>query len=230
MTIRQMLSLFGLLLAIGWTSGCANESAEVPSPGPAANPPESDGSSESTDSAANETTKPEPLAPEDVPLTEADWATVQANVAKHPGKVVVIDLWSTACGPCMKEFHNLVELSRKHPDKVVCMSFSLDYAGIKSKPPSYYEERVRKFLSEQGAGFDNYLCNQDPELVYDELDFDAIPAVMVFGTDGKLAEFFHNGQKNEAGEPKYGEEFTYADNILPLVDKLIAGTASNSGF
>ena len=70
-----------------------------------------------------------------VTLDIKNWDETLALVAQHKGKVVVLDLWSTSCEPCMVEFPHLVELHKQHGDKLVCLSASCDYAGIKSKPP-----------------------------------------------------------------------------------------------
>ena len=37
----------------------------------------------------------------------ADWKRTQEIIAKHKGKVVVLDLWSSWCEPCVKEFPGL---------------------------------------------------------------------------------------------------------------------------
>ena len=80
-----------------------------------------------------------------VTLKAGTWADVQKLIGASKGKIVVVDFWSTSCLPCKKEFPNLVKLDRDHPDKLVCISVNLDYAGIRSKPPEYYRPRVEKF-------------------------------------------------------------------------------------
>ena len=56
---------------------------------------------------------PDPSAAERaVRLTIVDFDGIQQQIAKHKGQVVVMDAWSTSCPPCMKEFHNLVELAQ----------------------------------------------------------------------------------------------------------------------
>ena len=151
-----------------------------------------------------------------VELTLADWDGVQAEVKKHAGKVVVLDLWATSCQPCVREFPKLVALSNSHPEQVVCLSCSADYIGIKSKPPEYYKEDVLKFLTEQNASFTNFLCTEASDVLFEKLDLGSIPAVLVYGPDGELAERFDND------EGKYGDEFTYAEHVIPLVEKLTA--------
>ena len=153
----------------------------------------------------------------EIALTKGTWKDVQKIVEKNPGKVVVVDAWSTSCIPCMKEFPNLVKLHANLPDDVVCVSFSCDYQGIKSKPPEFYEERVLKFLTKQKAAFTNILSTTEADTVYEEMGINSIPAVFVYSPDGKLAKKFDS----ESGEGGEEEPFTYKD-VTALVEKLIA--------
>lgn len=146
-----------------------------------------------------------------------DWAAVQAEVAKHAGKVVVLDVWSTACEPCMREFPHLVALQAEHPEDVVCIAFSVDYAGIKSKPPEFYLPRVTEFLASQKADKVIHLMSSvAADDLFTEMDLDSIPAVYVFDREGKLSKRFDNRT------PAEGEEgISYPKQILPLVAERI---------
>jgi len=156
-------------------------------------------------------------AREKVSVKIADWDQALKAVEAHKGKVVVLDAWSTSCPPCMKEFPNLVKMHQKYGGKeVVCMSIACDYAGIKNKPPEFYRERVEKFLDKQGATFENLLASVPSEELFDKMGISSIPAVYVFGRDGKLVKRFDNEQaKTEE------ENFTYAD-VTKLVEELVA--------
>jgi thiol-disulfide isomerase/thioredoxin len=146
-----------------------------------------------------------------------DWDETLKLVAAHKGKVVVLDAWSTSCPPCMKEFPNLVKMHQKYGGKqVVCMSLSCDYAGIKNKPPEFYRARVEKFLDSKQADFQNLMSSVPSEELFDKMGISSIPAVYVFGPDGKLAKRFDNEQA-KAEE----DNFTYAD-INKLVEELVA--------
>jgi thiol-disulfide isomerase/thioredoxin len=151
-----------------------------------------------------------------VSLKVVDWDETLKLVAANKGKVVVLDAWSTSCPPCMKEFPNLVKMHQKYGGKqVVCMSLSCDYAGIKNKPPEFYRPRVEKFLEKQDATFQNLLASVPSEELFEKMGISSIPAVYVFGPDGKLAKRFDNEQA-KAEE----DNFTYAD-INKLVDELV---------
>lgn len=145
------------------------------------------------------------------------WDETLELVAKHKGKVVVLDLWSTSCKPCLDEFPNLVKLNKQFGgDKLICMSASCDFAGIKGMPPESYKEQVLEFLTKQEAHFPNVLLNVETDVLFEKLDLASNPAVYVFGKDGQIAKRFDNDNA------KKGEDFTYEKNIIPFVEKLIA--------
>ena len=156
-------------------------------------------------------------APGDVTLKAGTWKDVESVVQQHAGRIVVVDIWSTSCLPCMMEFPNLVALQKDFPDKVVCVSFNIDYVGIKSKPAETYRERVEKFLNRQRATFPNILSTVEADAVFAELKLASIPAVYVFGRDGKLAKRFDDsllaGGRDEA--------FTYQADINPFIRSLL---------
>lgn len=151
-----------------------------------------------------------------VALEIKNWDETLALVAEHKGKVVVLDVWSTSCDPCMVEFPHLVELHKQHGDKLACMSASCDYAGIKSKPPESYRDHVLEFLTKQNATFQNVLLNVESDALFEKIELASIPAVYVFGKDGKVAKRFDNDNA------KPGEDFTYTKDIVPFVEKLLA--------
>lgn len=191
---------------------------ETSSPPPAVAP--STGTVPAAPSAAAANAASEKEAPKAtvtaVTLDIKNWDETLELVAKHKGKVVVLDLWSTSCDPCMVEFPHLVELHKKHGDKLICMSASCDYAGIKSKPPESYRDHVLEFLTKQNATFQNVLLNVESDVLFEKIELASIPAVYVFGPDGKVAKRFDNDNA------KPGEDFTYTKDIVPFVEKLLA--------
>ena len=128
----------------------------------------------------------------------------------------MVDLWSTSCPPCKREFPHLVELQGKHdPDKVACIAVSLDYYGDPTEPPESFRPAVEEFLAEQKATFQNFICTDSSDDVYTEVKSFGVPIVMVYGPDGELAKLFED-------DGTYGEEgFTYQKHIGPLVAELL---------
>lgn len=151
-------------------------------------------------------------------LIEANWSELQSLVAQHKGKIVVVDLWSTACEPCLKEFPNLIVLHKRYPGDVVAISFDLDYAGIKNKPPAFYTERVRKFLDSQAENTVLHrMCTTPADELFTEIKLDSIPAIYVYGQDGNLARRFE-------GPSGQGEGVSYEKQVFPFVEELVAAS------
>ncbi len=141
----------------------------------------------------------------------ADWKQIESH-AKSTGKVTVMDLWSTACPPCLEEFPGLVRLSESMPDQVACISVSVDYDGRKTKPAESYRDSVNAFLGAMKADFTNFLCQTPSDEVFATVDLPSIPAVLIFDADGKLVKRFV-----DAGETI---GFGYEKDIVPFVKTL----------
>jgi thiol-disulfide isomerase/thioredoxin len=125
------------------------------------------------------------------------------KIKTQRGKIVVVDTWATWCVPCKKEFPGLVKLHERHAkDGVVCMSVTVD--KVKNQP------EAKAFLEQVNARFPNYLTESTPWA--DKWEIKAIPVVLVFGRDGKLARKFDND------DPAH--QFTYAD-VEKKVEELL---------
>ncbi|MGB7327733.1 MAG: TlpA disulfide reductase family protein, partial [Rubripirellula sp.] len=120
----------------------------------------------------------------------ASWDEIRSQ-ASATGKITVVDLWSLSCEPCLKEFPELVKLSKSSGGSVQCIAVNLDFDGRKSRPPEHYADQVSTFLTSVGAdGFPTYICTTPSDDVYAAADIDSIPTVMIFGADGKSVKVF----------------------------------------
>ena len=155
-----------------------------------------------------------------VQIDVASLDDVQKFVAEQKGKVVVLDLWSTSCQPCIRELPGLAKLHKEHPDDVVTVSLNLDYYG--SEPPEKLREPAAKILQETGAAAKNFLSSTKDEDVYAKVGATPVPIVMVYDRAGKLTRLFVNNNEEEYGK----EGFTYKDHIAPLVKELVAAKGS----
>ena len=189
-----------IALILALVAGCSPEAPVVSTP--------------ASSGAATPVTQPESgtSAATEVTLKVASLDDVQAAIAKHKGKVVVCDFWSTSCEPCVKEFPHLVALSQKHSaERLVCVSASLDFDGL--DPLDTYREPVLVFLKEKKATtIENYLLSDEDTAVYEKLKLAAIPAVYVYGADGELKKRFDESS---------GKPFSYEQDINPLVEELV---------
>lgn len=156
-----------------------------------------------------------PVSDAPVGLRIMDWDQTQALVKQHAGKVVVVDIWSTYCPPCRAEFPGLVKMHNELGEKVSCISVSFDYEGFDDMPVESYREKVLAFLTKNNSTLTNVLCSTAPEEVFlKKIDHASLPVVYVFDKAGNVAGQFP--------DPKDPAEFTYAEHVRPLVEKLIA--------
>ena len=151
----------------------------------------------------------------DVPLIVADLSQLEQVIAGQAGKVVLVDVWSTSCAPCMREFPHLVELSQTHPEQLACISLNVDYIGLKSKPPEEYTAKVQKFLQDQHAvDITNLLSASPDEAVLRQFSIGAIPAILIYSVDGELKHTLTDSNTGEDG-------LTYEGDVLPKVRELL---------
>jgi thiol-disulfide isomerase/thioredoxin len=161
---------------------------------------------------AGETSAESPIT-----LVEMDDEQLKELIARYRGRVVVVDVWATWCPPCVKEFPNLVALSKKYPkDKLACISLSCDHQGIDEF--SEVRQQVLNFLTEHEATIDNVISTLETDQLFRRLGITSVPVVDVYAPDGTLHHRFDLSQ---------GVEFTYAD-VNRLVQELVsqAGTSS----
>ncbi len=145
----------------------------------------------------------------ETPLTTmGTWADIETLIKENRGKVVVVDIWSTYCAPCMKEFPRLLALQKQHGDKLQCASFNINYAGLPNQTVETDLPYIHKFLAKQQFQVTNIVSTETDEQVYGQLEIYAIPAILVFDRMGKRVATVM-------------EEAAYEKTVNPLVASLI---------
>ena len=131
---------FALLAGIGFSS-CS-----------APNPVASDSSANSTNGkpeanvAANNpnnppaVTGPLPASVMNTELTALDGS--KFKLADYRGKVVLVNLWATWCGPCRSEIPDLIKVSQEFKPKGV------EIIGLTNEDREQFEQKVKDFVSE----------------------------------------------------------------------------------
>jgi thiol-disulfide isomerase/thioredoxin len=95
----------------------------------------------------------QPVVPHDLePLTGADEPFTSANLR---GKVTLINLWGTWCGPCEEEFPYLVAIYQSFKSQRNFQYVSVSYPG-EPQPLSKLREDTKEFLARQRAGHATY--------------------------------------------------------------------------
>ncbi len=130
---------------------------------------------------------------------KVDWIDAKgfkAAVAKHKGKVVLVDCWATWCVPCIKGFPETVSLSRKHAKKgLVVISLSFDDPEDEETPA-----KVLKFLKKQQAAFPNYISRLDLDQGGSEafgIEGGSLPHYKLYDRSGKLLKSFSNSDPDQ---------------------------------
>ncbi len=120
----------------------------------------------------------EQLAPQDLPeFSFSDKNGYPVTLETYKGRVVILNLWSITCGPCVAEMPSLDELAGIFPeDKLLIITLNVD--PIKKKG-------LEVFFDQNGY---RYLGTfQDPMRKSQEaLKWTALPTTLIINKEGKL--------------------------------------------
>lgn len=124
---------------------------------------------------------PLPVALLDAPLKTIDGKPFKLSESK--GKVLVLDLWATWCGPCRQEIPHLVELNNEMGERGV------EVIGLDIDPSSDTPEDVRAFMTEFNVNYKvAFLARQYAMSLMS--DNGSIPQSYVITRDGKIYKRF----------------------------------------
>jgi thiol-disulfide isomerase/thioredoxin len=137
-------------------------------------------------------------------MTPLDAAGLRREIAARRGKVVVVNLWATWCGPCVEEFPDLVRVAQANRARgleLITLSFD-DAADIKGKvAPLLARHGLTQgaFINRGGSRIDEaYIAYLEPKLPADTAF--ALPRTYVFDRRGKLITSLTGGQSRAAFE------------------------------
>jgi thiol-disulfide isomerase/thioredoxin len=104
------------------------------------------------------------------------------------GKVVLVNLWATWCGPCRVEMPHLVELQNKYRDR------GFEVIGLDVDPEPV--EKIQAFAKEMQL---NYTLGWADEAIQTEISklagVGAIPQSILINREGELTGVFTGGSK-----------------------------------
>jgi thiol-disulfide isomerase/thioredoxin len=111
----------------------------------------------------------------------ADDKVIQTILAKHKNKVVLIDLWATWCGPCLKAMSEFRSTKGEFHDKDVAFVYLTDT----SSPRERWEEKIKGIGSEH-----YYLTDAQWKYIMDHYEFEGVPSYALFNKEGVLINKF----------------------------------------
>jgi thiol-disulfide isomerase/thioredoxin len=128
-----------------------------------------------------------------VELIEANSKTIHDHVSSFKGeKAVLLNVWSTWCVPCVKEFPMIVNLGKEFKDlKVVFVSADFDD----------HFDGVKKFLNKQNISGVSFMKNEKDQPFINGIHPEwsgSLPFTILFGKNSGTIVNFWEGQEPES--------------------------------
>jgi len=107
----------------------------------------------------------------------------KTKLADYSGKVLIVDLWATWCGPCKQEIPHLVEIAKEYKEKGV------EVIGLTNENPETDAEWVKQFSEAFNI---NYRIGWADDEMQAGLTRgrNSIPQTFIIGRDGKIVRHF----------------------------------------
>jgi thiol-disulfide isomerase/thioredoxin len=146
--------------------------------------------------AAQPNVKVNPAKP--APVRPSSLASIPANVldaelrsvsgtpirlSSYSGKVLVVNLWATWCGPCRIEIPELVKLYSDYRSKGV------EVVGLSTENPDASAQGVKEFVQDYDINYKIGWATNEVALTLMQ-GRDAIPQSFVIGRDGRIVRRF----------------------------------------
>ncbi len=127
-------------------------------------------------------------------LDAAGAATLRKNGTE---KLRIINLWATNCGPCVAEFPELIDTSRRFQNRPVeLVTISMDPVSAREKVAKFLESRhasvpprIMATLKKEGRETNHYLYEGNPDALAEALDPSwggALPLTLVVAPGGEI--------------------------------------------
>jgi thiol-disulfide isomerase/thioredoxin len=161
--------------------------SDTGAPAPSANAPGSPTPSAAPATAASNAPN-DPAAPLMVParVLETSFPTLDGQprrLADYTGKVIVVNVWATWCGPCRVEIPHLVELAKEFKGRGV------EVIGLTTEDPAKDTDKVRDFVKEFKINYPVGFANGEFALHLMQ-GRDVIPQAYVIGRGGRVHKHF----------------------------------------
>ena len=134
-------------------------------------------SAETAPSAATSAAPPKAEKTANLDLTFKDMNGGEVKLADYKGKVILLNVWATWCGPCEQEIPELVETYSKYKDQgVVVLGLSLD------DPP----ETLRAYAPKKQMNYPILLWQDAFDDAYGPIV--GVPITFFIGRDGTISK------------------------------------------
>jgi thiol-disulfide isomerase/thioredoxin len=105
------------------------------------------------------------------------------KLADYSGKVLVLDLWATLCGPCKQEIPYLVQVAKDYQSRGV------EVLGLTNEDPEIHAEAVKDFSKQFNINYPIGWADSEMEAGLMR-ERPGIPQTFIIGRDGKVLKHF----------------------------------------
>lgn len=129
---------------------------------------------------------PAPLTTLPASIADAELKAVTGKpirLSSYAGKVLVVNLWATWCGPCRSEIPELVKLDKEF------RSQGLEIVGLSTEDPEFSDEKVRNFVHDFEMSYRVGWATNEVALGLMQ-GRDSIPQSYVISRDGQVLKRF----------------------------------------
>jgi thiol-disulfide isomerase/thioredoxin len=113
------------------------------------------------------------------------------RLADFGGKVVVVNLWASWCGPCRMEIPDYEKVRKEYAGRAV------EFIGLTTEDPRTSSERVKKFVRDVNFGF--RLGWADPLTARTLMNGrNAIPQTLVLAPDGHIVSHWRGYTRGQS--------------------------------
>ena len=122
------------------------------------------------------------------------------KATEHKGKVVLLNLWGTWCGPCRGEIPHLIEMQTKYQDQGFKV-LGLDIGNQDGTPES--PDDIKSFVASMGMNYEVGRIGADTVRKYQQLSrFNGVPQSFLVDREGRLRGVFLGGNPSTIGQMK----------------------------
>lgn len=134
----------------------------------------------------------QPNMPNSQPVTlpatvmDASFKTIDGGskrLSDYSGKVLVVDLWATWCGPCRQEIPHLIQMANEYKSKGV------EVIGLTNEDPIYATEQVKAFTKQFNINYPIGWADVNMQIGLMN-GRNGIPQTIIIGRDGKVKKHF----------------------------------------
>lgn len=118
------------------------------------------------------------------------------HLKDYRGKIVVLNLWATYCGPCVEELPSFCDFATKHSDDTVVLAV---HHPLVTKP-------VEPFVKDHGWTIPVAVDQEDPRIMWDKVGgTDAMPQTIILDKNGIVIENHRGSLTPEMLEAYYAK-------------------------